>query len=307
MKSSSLDLLLKDPVAVVCHDAGATNIIINWLKVMPKITVRVHLSGPAKELWYRAYPDTINHSLDDALQGAAMLLSGTGWASDLEYDARNIASSKGIFSVGVVDHWVNYESRFIRGGRAVYPNEIWVVDEFGYSLASENFPSVRIRLLPNCYLDEQVRLIKSLQKDSSVNPYVVNILYALEPIRVVWREGEASSGEFQALDYFLANLHKITAGSICIKLRLHPSDRPSKYFDWVNRQSPDITLEISEGRSLAEDVAWSNIVIGCQTYVLIIALSAGKRVVSSLPPYAPASLIPYPGIEELREKLDGSI
>jgi hypothetical protein len=44
----------------------------------------------------------------------------------------------------------------------------------------------------------------------------------------------------------------------------------------------------------------SDIVIGCQTYVLIMAMTAGKRSIYSLPPYAPDSLILYPEIEELQ-------
>jgi hypothetical protein len=303
MKLGSLDILLKGTIAVVCNDAGATNIIINWLKAMPTVSVRVHLGGPAKELWYQEFPGTVNYNLNDVLIGCSMLLSGTGWASDLEYDARNIASSKGVFSVGVIDHWVNYESRFIRNGLSVYPNEIWVVDEYGYSLARSIFPNITTRLLPNYYLDEQVRLIKAIQMTLPANSEAVNILYALEPIRVTWMEDESFSGEFQALDYFVNNLGKITKSFTNIRLRPHPSDSPDKYNDWLKRQSSDTILKISKSNSLAEDLAWSDIVAGCQTYVLIVALFAEKRVISCLPPYAPVSLLPHPEVEEIREML----
>jgi len=301
MKISTLDILKKRQIAVACNDAGAVNIIINWLKSMPEVAVRVHLAGPAEALWYRAFPGTINYSLDDAMNGSSMLLSGTGWATSLEHNARYVASKKGIFSVAVIDHWVNYESRFFRNGRFIYPDQIWVVDRYGYALAKSVFSNQVIKLMPNFYLDEQVEQIKEFEKTLPRNIGETNILYALEPIRVSWKQDEVIAGEFQALDYFSSNLREISTGSINMRLRPHPSDNPGKYDDWVGQQNLDAKIDISEGTPLYEDVAWSDIVVGCQTYALIIALTAGKRSISCLPPYAPDSLLPYPEIEEFRE------
>jgi hypothetical protein len=301
MKSASLDLLNKGVVAVACNDAGATNIIINWLKAMPEIKVRPHLGGPAIDLWYRAFPDSINCSLDDALQGSSLLLSGTGWASNLEHNARLGAVSKGILSIAVIDHWVNYESRFIRDGSVVYPDEIWVVDEHGYRLANSVFTNQTIKLLPNYYLDEQVELTKVVEQTLPDHHGETNVLFALEPIRAIWQENDPRAGEFQALDYFIQHLGLISKDVINIKLRPHPSDYPEKYDDWIDRQTLDTKIHISQNIALAEDLAWSDIVVGCQTYVLIIALTLGKRTISCLPPYAPESLLPYPEIEELRK------
>ena len=300
MKSTALDVLTKGVVAVACNDAGAANIIINWLRVMPQIKVRAHLGGPAIDLWHRAFPETVNYGLKDALQGSHMLLSGTGWASSLEYDARNMASEAGVFSVAVIDHWVNYEERFIRNERAIHPDEIWVVDEYGYDLALSTFPSLKVRLLPNYYLIEQVKLIKAFESTLFPHPGYTNILYALEPIRSSWGSGQVVPGEFQALDYFIYNLEKIIKGKINIKLRPHPSGKDGKYDDWVSRQGTSVTFEISKNSSLHKDIAWSDIVVGCQTYVLILGLNVGKRTISSLPPHAPESLLPYREIEELR-------
>ncbi|MDC0487148.1 hypothetical protein OAN52_00505 [Amylibacter sp.] len=306
MMSTILNDYIYGNVAVVCNDAGAANIIINWLKNMPNQQVRVHLDGPAKELWRRAFPHIINFSLDDALDGSDMLISGTGWASDLEHNARIMALSKGLFTVGVIDHWVNYEARFSRSGQAVYPNEIWVVDEHSFSIAKSKFPDLIVRLLPNCYLDRQVSKIKELQKMSVSKAKRMNVLYALEPIRVSWKNEEIVSGEFQALDYFVSHIPDLTELPVKIRLRLHPSDSLNKYDAWIDEQNLNFRIEISKNKSLAEDLAWSDLVVGCQTYVLVIALTAGKRVLISLPPWAPSSLLPYPGIKELREMMAAS-
>lgn len=300
MKSDILNDYIYGNVAIVCNDAGAANIIINWLKNMPNQKFRVHLDGPAKELWRRAFPDIKNFSLDDALSECDMLISGTGWASNLEHNARIVALSKDIFTVGVIDHWVNYEARFSRLGKTVYPNEIWVVDEYSFSIAKSKFSNLKVRLLPNCYLDRQVSKIRELEEMSISKVKSMNILYALEPIRIPWKKEEIVSGEFQALDYFVSHIPDLTKLPVKLRLRLHPSDSLYKYDDWIDDQSSNFRIEISKNKSLAEDLAWSDLVVGCQTYVLVIALTAGKSVIISLPPWAPSSLLPYPGIKELR-------
>ena len=289
----SLDTLLKGTIAVACNDAGSANLIIDWLKAMPAVSVRAHLDGPAKELWYRVFPETVNYNINDALQGCAMLLSGTGWASNLEHNARKAALKKGVFTVAVIDQWVNYEERFNREGAKILPDEIWVVDEFGFALAGAKFPNTRIRLLPNYYMDEQVKIVQKHQRET-VDTEMVNILYALEPIRQDWIENQSCPGEFQALDYLVNNSNKISN----IRLRVHPSESSDKYLNWISKQN--LKIHMSENNSLGQDIAWSDVVVGCQTYVLVVALTASKRVISTLPPYAPPLLLPYPEIEELR-------
>ena len=285
-------------VSVVCYDAGATNIIVEWLKKHPELNVRAHLGGPAVDIWNTAFPGAVNYALDEAIDGSDQLISGTGWASDLEYKARKASLKKRIPTIAVIDNWVNYEERFIRKGIKIYPDVIWVVDRFAFSLATEVFPSIPIRLIANDYLDAQVEAIHDIQRIKT-DPKVVNILYILEPIRQDWSEDKRLPGEFQALDYFMKNSHKISNLNYNIMLRPHPSDRRDKYLPWISNQ--DIDIQISMSRSLEQDVAWSDIVVGCQSYALVVALKAGKQVFSCLPPYAPSLMLPYPGIQELRK------
>ena len=64
--------------------------------------------------------------LESAIDGATVLISGTGWQSDLEHISRKLAYGKGIPSVGVLDHWVNYLPRFERRAEVVLPDQLWV-------------------------------------------------------------------------------------------------------------------------------------------------------------------------------------
>ena len=69
---------LASPLAVVCHDAGATNLILPWLD-LDRVRVQAFMQGPAATLWRQRFGERgLVPTLDAALAGARMLISGTG-------------------------------------------------------------------------------------------------------------------------------------------------------------------------------------------------------------------------------------
>ncbi len=286
---------LRGPVAVVCHDAGASNLLISWLEAMPGLRhwFRPVMQGPAASLWRRAFPDLpLVDDLAAALAGAHCLLSGTGWASRLEHEARVFAAEAGLHSIAVIDHWVNYPQRFVRDGHRILPDEIWVGDAHAADLARHHFPGIPVTQLPNLYLDGLSRLIGALPEAGSGD-----VLYLCEPTRNDW--GRDMPGEFQALDYFAS--HAVLAGipeSARVRLRLHPSEPEGKYDAWLAARSPLFMRDDSE--SLADAMRSARWVAGCESYAMSIALHAGREVISTLPPWAPEFRLPQPGICQLR-------
>ena len=302
MKTEDIEKLLPKNISISCHDAGASNIIINWFKVHSDYNLKLHLDGPAKKQWHKSLPEAKTYDFESFLNDSELLISGTGWESNLEHNARKKASQANIYSVAVIDHWVNYKLRFERDQQTILPNEIWVTDKYAFDLAKKTFPEIQIRLLPNYYLEDITKKIKYLDSNKEKNKQDTNILYALEPIRDSWNSENNELGEFQALDFFISNICSISKSTKTnIKLRLHPSESASKYNQWVEKQKLDI--EISRNTDLASDISWADIVLGCQTYVLIIASEANKKVISSLPKHAPDFELPYEEILELRKIL----
>lgn len=144
--------------AVVCHDAGAANIIIAGLLETGRSDWRAYMRGPAEKLWKVAYPGVASFdALDSTLEGVELLVTGTGWGSDLEHEARKLARSRGVRSVAVLDHWVNYAERFDRGGEAVWPDEFWVTDDYAMEIAKRTFPGKSVLQVPNCYVETELR------------------------------------------------------------------------------------------------------------------------------------------------------
>ena len=292
---------LLSPVAVVCHDAGAANHIFAWLNawsntgLLKNHEIRLILDGPARSIWL-ANKDINSYKLYDnlsmALKGVNVVLTGTGWASNLEYDAIKLAKNIGVYSIAVIDHWVNYRQRFIRNEMECLPNTIWVTDSDALNIARSTFEEISIKMMPNYYMENLMRQINPISETDN------NLLYLLEPIRDDWNKG--IPGEFQALDYFIKNLKKIVGNEkVNIKLRPHPSDKLDKYNEWIE-ENKEISPVIDSCSSLIESISNARWVVGAQTYGLVIAINAHRLTWSSLPPWAPKSNLPSIGIKYLR-------
>jgi len=288
------------PLAIAAHDAGAANHIIAWFKHLanPQTNlIKVCVNDPALSLWLKAFPDSKVSNLSDSLLGAKLLLSGTGWQSNLEHDSRKLARHLGIKSIAVIDHWTNYRDRFIRNGEEVLPDEIWVTDEYAKTLAENYFPNSPIVQLPNLYLENIVAEVR-LQEFSMTKSPATRLLYVLEPIRQVWGNGD-QLGEFQALDFFIENIELLKfEGQLSIKLRPHPSDPIGKYDQWIKSQK-NLDICLDDSLTLAEAIAWSNVVVGCQTYAMVVALASGKQVICSIPSWGGDCVLPQTEIIKL--------
>jgi len=280
------------PTAVVAHDAGAANLIIGWLKSW-NWPVRACVHGPALKLWEQAFPNEPTFfTPSQAMQGCASLLSGTGWASSLEHDARGEGRYLGLRVAAVLDHWVNYPHRFEREGLTVWPDELWVADAWAEALAIQTLPSIPIRKLENLYLRTQVTKV-------AAPPGNGTLLYVLEPVRTDW--GCAEAGEFQALDYALKHLHRLDPQPIRrIILRPHPSEPSSKYLRYTK---VDPRIEMDSSVDMAEAISKADTVVGVESFALTLALSANRTVYSSLPPWAPALRLPQTDIKQIRRIL----
>jgi hypothetical protein len=282
------------PSGIVCHDAGGANQILAMLRVEDSDGVMAYMEGPAKAMWEKSFPNRrLSNNVSELLANARTLITGTGWASNLEYSARRDARARGIYSIAVLDHWTNYLERFVREGDTVLPDEMWVVDEYASEIAGRVFPVTKIRQVPDLYAEEQVGMILPLSSDTPNE-----LVYLLEPIRSDWKRGE--EGEFQALRYFFEQLPQLgLPGNTVIRLRSHPSDSLGKYDRFLTSKGPPRV--VMDNGNLAEALSRARWVVGCQTYAMTLALKAGRTVYCSLPPWAPACKLPHRGLIHIKD------
>lgn len=278
-------------IALVAHDAGGAEYISTHAR-RHKLDARYAVAGPARLVFERklgAIPIVLP---EDAIRECSELLCGTGWQTDMEFAAIKLARALGKRSVAVLDHWVNYRERFVRGGETCWPDEIWVTDEYALTEARRCFPGLGIRLQPNLYLEELVQEIE-------MRPVGDGILYVLEPVHAAW--AVEREGEFQALDYFVANLGKLgITPDTPIRLRPHPSDATGKYAEWLAAQG-GLNVALDHPGPLSEAISRAAWVVGCETHAMVVGLASGRKVVSTLPPWAHRCRLPHRDILMLRE------
>ena len=87
--------------------------------------------------------------------------------------------------------------------------------------------------------------------------------------------------------------------SFKIVLRLHPSEPANKYESAIAKSQ--LLIEVSEQFDIADDIARSAMVVGCNSYGLVISLAVSKPTYNALPPWAPSSILPHAGIKPLSE------
>jgi hypothetical protein len=299
LQSSILPLNSNECIALVCHDAGAANLLISWLKNFEG-SIRPSMTGPAEKLWYKYSGSTANMSLDEALLGASILITGTGWSSSNEHEARKKAIEIGLYSISAVDHWIKYRLRFIRDDNRILPDEIWVADKYAQDKILKYFPGVTTQILPNYYLKEQVSKVLELKPKKPNNP-PSQILYLLAPVINKW-VGIEEPGEFHAVRYFLDNLNKLGVDSnVTIRFRPHPSEKEGKY-NWILNNTK-LNIIIDNDKSLASQIALADLVVGVETFALVIALDAGRPAMTTMPPNGHMCGLPHKEIIHLKDMI----
>lgn len=284
---------------MVAHDAGSANLIAAWFAQCESKVISGSFDGPAREIFRRQCPWMSDTTLSEHLPKCNALVSGTGWSSAFEHDARRFAGDHGIYSVAVIDHWTNYRERFIRQGREILPDEVWVADTHARDLAESEFPGIPVLQLHNSYLANLIREVRLHERERVATPGY-RVLYVLEPIRQRWGPSD-QPGEFQALDFFLDNIPALKIGANpTIRLRPHPSDETGKFQRWLKSKG-ELGITLDESSSLAESIAWADVVVGCQTYAMVVALNCDRRVVSTIPPWGPPCALPQTSIQRLAD------
>ena len=291
--------LLPTALAVVCHDAGAAQLILPWLEPATR-DVRACLQGPARALWQQHFGTVgLVDDLGRALDGAALMLTGTSLVASLEHQARLLAATRGLHSAAVVDHWIHYAARFQRDGHRVLPDEIWVCDAEAFALAAATFPGHDVRLQPNTHLRAEVERMAP-SPDPQRHPAV---LLLPEPVGSDW--GRGTPGEEQALDFLVAQSHRLRLRHpLTLRLRPHDSDAPGRWDAWISRHAAAHDVELDRSATLAEaldGVAW---VAGLESTALVLALATGRRAVCLQPPWAPRARLPQRGLIHLRDLLE---
>lgn len=287
----------QDTVGIVSHDAGGAEILSSYVR-RERLRTLLAVEGPALSVFERKLGPISPVPLQQAVEGSSWLLCGTGWQSDLEWRGIAMARESGTHSIAFLDHWMHYRERFERNGMQCLPDELWVGDENALQMARQELSPLPVRLVRNPYFEDarrELMLIQSRAVPRSDGPV---ILYVCEPMREIGlrQYGDAhyfGYTEEEALTYFLEHKQAIAANAEIV-IRLHPSESKGKY-SWAAARC-DVPVRFSSGTTLEEDIAAADIIVGCESMAMVIALIAGKRVLTAIPPGGRRCQLPQSGI-----------
>lgn len=289
-------------VAIVSHDAGGAEILSSWL-LRSHDLCSIVVAGPAINIFGRKCADTERLSLTEAITKCDWVLCGTG-ATNFERAAIKLGRQQGKKTVAFLDHWVNYTERFIEvDGRLILPDELWVGDEEGLLIAETEFPNIPIKLHINPYFEDLRSEFSKIETKKTVTDKA-SILYVCEPMRdqgYLKHGNERHFGytEEEALEYFFGHIEYLNIDIAHITIRPHPSENPDKYL-WANALAPKL-IRFGGVKSLVQETIAADVVVGCETMAMVVALLAGKRVISCIPPGGPPCPLPHTDIEHMQK------
>ena len=296
-------------IAVISHDAGGAEILSSYVR-RQSLDCYFVLEGPARKIFERKLGLIEVCTLDEAIEHSSSILCGTSWQSDIEFNGIKLARSLGKYSVAFLDHWVNYLDRFVRSGVTLLPDEIWVGDSMAEAMAKKNFPNLRVSLVDNPYVQDIRNELAAIQTHRLPSPDLISILYVCEPIseHALKRHGDAHFWgyvEEEALRYFILNSSALGKPIERILIRPHPSERAEKY-SWAQHEF-ELPIEMGGARTLLEEIADSDFVVGCESMAMVVALLAGKRVVSCIPPGGRDCVLPHTEIIRFQDLLEVNV
>lgn len=293
---SSVTCELPPPVAIAAHDAGGAEVLSSYV-ARHRIPCKFVLEGPARKVFERKLGPIAMTSLADAIATCNSLLCGTSWESELEWRAIAAAKDAGKPSVAFLDHWVNYRKRFIRRDRECLPDKIWVGDAEAEKLAWNTFPETPVQLVPNPYFEDLREEFAALAKGTEpADADGLRVLFLCTPMMV--HEQKRGYTEFDALRYFFDHRSALGAPVVSLVIRPHPSEDKNKYREMVKEYGAGARL--GGEKSLPQEIAESDVVMGCGSMAMVVALIAGRRVISAIPPGGLASSLPQAEIESLQ-------
>lgn len=295
-------------IDLVCHDGGGAEIVGAWAGSRSEDDLRFCLAGPARSVFERRFGPLEVLDLDAMIaawesQPPDLVVTGTGWASDLEMRAMEKAAQRGLRCAAYLDHWTHYSRRFpSRGSDWIdsIPDEIWCGDDHALLLCRElGIPASRLRRVPNLYFVELNAMRRPLQRDDEGT-----VLYVADPISA---HMQAEHGdpmylgytEFTALEYFLERIDLLAFEVKSVVLRPHPSEKRDRYEAWLKRATLPCPVELSTQPEVVEDCLRARAVVGCESMAMVLGLMLGREVFCSIPPQGAPGALPFAEIRRL--------
>lgn len=293
-------------ICVVSHDAGGAEVLASYV-ARQGLQCAFVLGGPAVSVFERRLGQVVKSlPLEEGVAQADWLLCGTSWQSDMEWRAICAGRRAGKRTAAFFDHWVHFRERFVRDGIEHLPDEIWVGDSQAEAIALQCFAGRPVRLIPNPYFQDIREEIVALGivAPTETRGRGQKVLFVCEPLsehglREFGNEQHWGYTEFDALRYFLDHINALGNPIDRVVVRPHPAEPVGKY-DWIADEF-GAHVAIGGKKVLLQEIAESDVVVGCESMAMVVGLIAGRRVISCIPPGGNSCALPQIEIESMQD------
>lgn len=258
---------------VISNDAGGANMLASYF-YFNNYKISTALSGPAVKVFKQYQIKCLEYKrfdIEKLISSHDIIYTGTGWQTNLEKKAIETAKIYNKKIITFFDHWYNPEERFLLNKKKFLPDEIWVNNGKLFKLLLKNpfFFETKIKLISNTQKKYSIELYKKIKKKKTCH---FKILFLCEPFSNKI-DGFSLSKIIKSLIFFLKKNKK----KIILCIRPHPSQNINN-FKFINKlQYNKISIYISKTPRLEKDIKNSDIVVGCNSFALVIALWLKKK------------------------------
>lgn len=299
----------KRQVLVVCHDAGAGQVISSYVrKHVARHRFYCLVLGPAQKIFSSKGLSRLavsraqgNKILDKGR--IDMVLCGTSWVSSIGREFLKKAKSKSVKSVVYLDHWTNYRERFgypRKNWQKNLPDELWVGDRHAEKLAKQCFKNRTVRLVPNGHFQEVKAAYQRIRASGRTKGN--DVLFISEPTMLAHKTFYEAGYVFDETDVLKRVLDHLSKKNIkdSIVICYHPAEKKDKYGSLLARYAGTLRFR-KQGSNLLEDFARAKLVIGRRSMALALAALCGRKVVSYIPDRKVAFPLPFKEIMKIRD------
>ncbi len=279
--------------SIISKDAGGAELACSFA-LNQKEKFCLALSGPAIKIFKKKFNKIKIISKSEAIKKSDWVLCSTGTSGNFEKDGIILAKKNKKKVVALLDHWVEYRSRFIKKKKLFIPDEIWVTDNYALKIIKKENFKTKIVLKKNLYLKEFKNKAKLFinKKNKSVGK---NIIFLSEWVNPNHKKNYNAE---QCIKFFLNNTSALKSKINKITIRFHPGEKIKK-LKWLKSYSNKIL--ISKNKDVFDDILQHDIIVGINTVALVLGLIAKKKVISCIPSKMEKCDLPHKGIINFNE------
>ena len=286
-------------IGIVCHEAGSAEIISEYLK-KNKSKILLCSNSLVRSIFKKKSIVVDSVSLKKCVSRSIYLITGTS-NTNKELQAIKYCRKMNKKSITFLDHWSNYETRFLLNTELVFPNEVNVFDKHAFNKFSKLYPFVRLKHKRNLYLSrfkKNVLKFKNKLKYDQKNILILTTPISSKALKLFNNRHYYGFDEFAYIEKVLSKLNKSKYKNYKIYLKIHPSENKNIYNNFIKKNN--LRLVILKESNFHEFLFRMKMIIGFNSMLMyLVSESTNINVLSYIPKGKIKNVLPSSKIKSL--------